>query len=309
MNAHHEPADTILVTRTTTESASPFDTIHHIDDEGTEYWSARELMSVLGYDKWERFEGSIHRARESAAAQGHSVADHFPGSGKMVRIGSGIKRQLVDYKLTRFACYLVAMNGDPRKSQIAAAQGYFAIRTRQAEIQERTTTTTDALTPEHQLALLRNASDLLSPEETRLRVRHVLDQAIGAPLDHTRAHSTDTLGIESSIELFWRTVRPRLIWDLVPFTFLYDLYATTSDPDHVLSSRQQFVASIVQLVDDDPAWRCPDKSRKIRPRHLMQAHEPLIAEHGLTQWIRPMRTQYRGLLRRARSLTTDSTQE
>lgn len=114
-------------------SQSPFDRIRHVDPDGSEWWSARDLMPLMGYDQWRRFAGAVERAKASAEAQGQIVENHFAASGKMVKIGSSAIREAADYRLTRFACYLVAMNGDPRKPEVAAAQAYFAVRTREAE--------------------------------------------------------------------------------------------------------------------------------------------------------------------------------
>ncbi len=115
------------------QNGSPFDAIRRETPEGREYWSARDLMSPLGYEKWERFADAINRAKISAHNAGYQVTDHFPGAGKMVETGSGAQRRVEDYHLSRFACYLIALNGDPRKPEIAAAQAYFVIRTREAE--------------------------------------------------------------------------------------------------------------------------------------------------------------------------------
>ena len=105
--------------------------------ENIECWSARELQPLLGYAKWENFSKVIDKAKESCQQVGHNVADHFPDVRKMVRIGSGAEKEIDDILLTRYACYLIAQNGDPRKPQIAFAQTYFAIQTRRAELIEQ----------------------------------------------------------------------------------------------------------------------------------------------------------------------------
>ncbi|AXH49689.1 antirepressor [Gordonia phage Frokostdame] len=112
----------------TTGTRSPFDEIRRVSDAGREYWSARDLMPLLGYDRWENFAAALTRAMAAADAQGGCVADLFRGITKK---GAGRPQQ--DFELARFACYLVAMNGDPRKPEVAAAQAYFAVRTREAE--------------------------------------------------------------------------------------------------------------------------------------------------------------------------------
>lgn len=110
--------------------------IHIEKDTQVEYWLARELMSVLGYERWENFEKSIRRAKESCESQGIAIEDHFREVTKMVQIGSSAKRKIKDYMLTRYACYLIAMNGDTQKEEIAFAQSYFAVQTRKQELIE-----------------------------------------------------------------------------------------------------------------------------------------------------------------------------
>lgn len=104
--------------------------------ESMEYWSARELMPRLGYTNWETFKTTLSRAQESCQQTGQVVTDHFRDALKMVDIGSHTQRAIEDLLLTRYACYLVAQNGNPRKPQIAAAQRYFAVQTRRQEIWE-----------------------------------------------------------------------------------------------------------------------------------------------------------------------------
>ncbi len=116
---------------------SIFESIKHIDEFGNEYWYARELMKILEYNKWENFEKVINKAKESCKNTGISTKDHFPDVRKMVPIGSGAFKERLDYKLTRYACYLIAQNGDPRKEVIALAQTYFAVQTRKQELSEK----------------------------------------------------------------------------------------------------------------------------------------------------------------------------
>lgn len=105
--------------------------------EGMDYWSARDLMPFLGYSAWDTFKTAIGRAQEACFRTGLTVQDHFRGATKMVDIGSGTQRPIEDMLLTRYACYLIAQNGDPRKPQIAAAQNYFAVQTRRQELEEQ----------------------------------------------------------------------------------------------------------------------------------------------------------------------------
>ena len=110
---------------------------NHIEGENgekVEVWFARDLQSRLGYARWENFQVAIGRAVESCKSQNINVDDHFREVTKMVTLGSGAQREIQDYMLTRFACYLIAQNGDPKKEEIAFAQGYFALQTRRAEL-------------------------------------------------------------------------------------------------------------------------------------------------------------------------------
>ncbi len=105
--------------------------------EGVECWSAREMQRLLGYSKWENFEKVIQKAKDACFNAGEHISDHFPDVRKMVGIGSDTERAILDIALTRYACYLVAQNGDSRKEEIAFAQNYFAVQTRKAEIIEQ----------------------------------------------------------------------------------------------------------------------------------------------------------------------------
>lgn len=133
-------------------SEDTFENIKHVNEFGQEYWLARELQLVLEYSQWRRFEETIIRAKEACENSGINVSEHFADVGKMVDIGSGAIREVNDYQLSRYACYLIVMNGDPRKEVIAVGQTYFAVKTRQQELIDH--------------------YDQLSEDQKRLAIRH-----------------------------------------------------------------------------------------------------------------------------------------
>ena len=136
----------------TNYSEKAFEDIKHINEFGQEFWYARELQVVLEYSQWRRFAETIDRAKKACENSGNAVSDHFADVGKMVELGSGSMREIEDIMLSRYACYLIVMNGDPRKEVIALGQTYFAIKTRQQEIIEN--------------------YDQLSEDQKRLAIRH-----------------------------------------------------------------------------------------------------------------------------------------
>lgn len=113
-----------------------FEDIKHVDEMGNEYWEARELMLALEYSKWEHFAKVINKAKISCNLSGVNVEDHFPVKGKIVKSGATTK-EVIDYKLSRYACYLIVQNSDPRKKAIALGQTYFAVQTRKMELSEK----------------------------------------------------------------------------------------------------------------------------------------------------------------------------
>ena len=118
-------------------SEKTFDSIKHIDEFGNEYWYARELQEVLEYKRWDKFSAVIEKSIIACNNSKNRVNDHFSQVGKMINLAKGAKRKINDYKLSRYACYLIAQNGDSKKSAIALAQTYFAIQTRKQELNEK----------------------------------------------------------------------------------------------------------------------------------------------------------------------------
>ena len=133
-------------------SEALFEDIKHLDEQGNEYWTARELQPVLEYTEWRKFNGIIDKAKESCKSSGNKALLHFVGAAKTSPMPNGGTRELPDFHLSRYACYLIAMNGDPRKRAVALAQTYFAVKTRQQELVEN--------------------YDSLSEDQKRLAIRH-----------------------------------------------------------------------------------------------------------------------------------------
>lgn len=124
-------------------TSETFDQIKHFSDEGNEFWYARELASVLDYKRWDKFKNVIEKAKESCNNSGLKIEDHFSHVGNMVDLGSGAQREIENIMLTRYACYLIVQNGDPRKEVIALGQTYFAVKTRERELDENYEQLTD----------------------------------------------------------------------------------------------------------------------------------------------------------------------
>ncbi|KAB2859114.1 MAG: DNA damage-inducible protein D [Flavobacteriales bacterium] len=144
-----------------------FEDFLHKTEDGVEFWLARDLQHLLGYGKWDNFQNVISKAKTACEISGQDIADHFADVGKMVDIGSGAQKEIDDVMLTRFACYLIAQNGDPRKEQIAFAQTYFAIQTRKAELIEQKILEIERVQARNKLA------------ETEKELSHVIFQQTG----------------------------------------------------------------------------------------------------------------------------------
>lgn len=151
------PSPELLVSNETIEALiTTFEDAAQSDDQGNEFWYARDLQILLGYAKWDNFLSVVERAREACVVSGNTASDHFAGVGKMVSLGSGAEREIDDIVLSRYASYLVAQNGDPRKQAVAFAQTYFAIQTRRQEIEDRATEEYRPLSEDERRCLLRD---------------------------------------------------------------------------------------------------------------------------------------------------------
>ena len=139
-------SDIINILVTSFESAS------NKTEEGVEFWYARDLQQLLGYTKWDNFKNVIIKAKTTCEISKQNILDHFPDVGKMVLIGSGATKKIDDMMLTRYACYLIAQNGDSKKEQIAFAQTYFAIQTRKAELIEQRLLEQERVKSRHKLS-------------------------------------------------------------------------------------------------------------------------------------------------------------
>lgn len=121
----------------TGDHVSPFEDIRKENEDGSEYWSARELYKLLGYSRWEKFQYALEQAQKACENSGHAVSDHFHLQVQMIKTGKGAKRTVEDYQLSRYACYLTLQHADPSKPIIALAQTYFAVQTRRQELADK----------------------------------------------------------------------------------------------------------------------------------------------------------------------------
>lgn len=188
--------------RRVTQIKKQFDLVIHNDKNANiEFWYARELMPLLGYERWENFDKTVIRAMESCKASGIIVPNHFREVTKMIKTGKGARRPVKDYMLTRYACYLIAQNGDPKKEEIAFAQSYFAVQTRKQElIEERISlierTEARGKLRESEKRLSQNIYERGVDDAGFARIRSKGDQALFG--GHTTQEMKAKLGVKSN---------------------------------------------------------------------------------------------------------------
>ena len=165
-----------------------FESIKHLNENGVEYWYARELQNVLNYKEWRKFENVINKAKEACENSGISVFEHFVDIDKTIKMPKDAEKTIADYKLTRYACYLIAQNGDSRKKAIALAQTYFAVQTRKQE-------------------LTRQEYEQLSEDEKRLYTRkNVKDKNINNEDDACKTHHNVGQAVRQTIKRIGSTM-------------------------------------------------------------------------------------------------------
>ncbi len=242
-----------------------FDTLSHkIPSEDIEFWFARELQEALGYARWENFMTAIKKAIESCETTGYDIRNHFRSITKMVPLGSGAERNIEDFMLTRYACYLIAQNGDPRKEAIAFAQSYFAIQTRKQELIEdrmRLQTRLDAREKlrESEKTLSQNIYERGVDDPGFARIRSKGDAALFG------GHSTQEMKEKFGV------IQARPLADFLPtLTIAAKNLATEMTNHNVLQEDLQGEISITrEHIQNNQSVRGMLGQRNIQPEHLL----------------------------------------
>lgn len=244
-------------------------------ENGTEYWLARDLQHLLGYTKWDNFLNVVSKARTACEVSGHLIPDHFADVGKMVDLGSGSVREVEDLMLTRYACYLIAQNGDPRKQEIAFAQTYFAVQTRRAEIIEQRLIEAERISARKKLSETEKELSQVIYEQTGGNQDFALIRSKG---DHALFGKT-TQAMKSQ----WKVPENRPLADFAPTIILKakDFAAEIT----IFNAKQNRMASENEIssehVTNNKAVRKTLLARGIRPEALPAAEDVKKVERRL----------------------------